>query len=305
MPSLSSAEQPLITVDDLLWFLYLYPLRILSAIAPRSLLYSIGRLSRLRGRKRMDAAVRRMLSVQCVGLPRDQIPQIADKLLANSADRMLDDLIVSWPSSQRRLRCTEIQGLEHLERARSAGKGVLLLTVHFCATRVARRHLVSIGYPILTVRDRIAPGDWWGRLGHRVLAPRRVKFLRAIIGESVYTRDPSCVLKIFNRLRCGGLVNTHFDGESGTRTIPWSFLGSSRHFSTGVLDLVRLSGCAVVPMVCLGRSSGFRIVFGPVLDIVRTPGRDEFIQANLAAFVEAIEQQIVDHPEEWEPWMVV
>src|SRR5579863_391979 len=149
MPSLSTAEQPLITVDDLLWFLYLYPLRILSAIAPRRLLYSIGRLSRLRGQKRMDVAVRRMLSVQCAGLPQDQIPRIADKLLANSADRMLDDLVVSWPSSQRRLRCTEIQGLEHLEQARSAGKGVLLLTVHFCATRVARRHLATIGYPIL------------------------------------------------------------------------------------------------------------------------------------------------------------
>ena len=305
MPSLSSAEQPLITVDDLLWFLYLYPLRILSAIAPRSFLYSLGRLSRLRGRKRMDMAMRRMLNVQCARIPSDRIPQIADSLLANSADRMLDDLVVSWPSSQRRLRCTGIQGLEHLEQARSAGKGVLLLTVHFCATRVARRHLATIGYPILTVRDHIAPGDWWGRLGRRILAPRRVKFLRAIIGESVYTRDPACVLKIFNRLRSGGLVSTHFDGESGTRTIPWSFLGSSRRFSTGVLDVVRLSGCAVVPMLCLGRSSGFRIVFGPVLDIFRAPGRDEFIQANIGAFVHAIEQQIVDHPEEWEPWMVV
>src|ERR1700733_11506019 len=128
MPSLSSAEQPLITVDDLLWFLYLYPLRILSAIAPRSFLYSLGRLSRLRGRKRMDMAMRRMLNVQCARIPSDRIPQIADSLLANSADRMLDDLVVSWPSSQRRLRCTEIQGLEHLEQARAAGKGALLLT---------------------------------------------------------------------------------------------------------------------------------------------------------------------------------
>jgi hypothetical protein len=58
-------------------------------------------------------------------------------------------------------------------------------------------------------------------------------------------------------------------------------------------------------MLCLGRSSAFRIIFCPVLDIVQAPGRDEFIQANLPAFVETIEQQIVDHPEEWEQWMSI
>jgi lauroyl/myristoyl acyltransferase len=305
VPGIPSAAEPLLTVDDLLWFLYLYPLRVLSAIGPRSLLYSIGRLSRFRARKRVDMAVRRMLNAPCAGIPRDQIPQIAGQMLANSAVRMLDDLIISWPSFPRKLHCSEIQGLEHLERGRSAGKGVILLTVHFCATRVAKRHLATIGYPILTVRDQFSRGDWWGQLGRRVLAPRRLNFLRAIIGESVCTRERGCALKILGRLRSGGLVNTHFDGESGTRTTPWPFLGAPRHFSTGIFDLIRLSGCAVVPMLCLGRSSAFRIIFCPVLDIVQAPGRDEFIQANLPAFVETIEQQIVDHPEEWEQWMSI
>ena len=63
MPSLSSAEQPLITVDDLLCVLYLYP-------------------------KRMDVAVRRMLNVQCARVPSDCIPEIADRLVANSVVRL-------------------------------------------------------------------------------------------------------------------------------------------------------------------------------------------------------------------------
>ena len=56
-------------------------------------------------------------------------------------------------------------------------------------------------------------------------------------------------------------------------------------------------------MLCLGRSSGFRIVFDPMLEIVEAGGRDEFIRANLPAFVQAIERQIGEHPEEWEQWM--
>lgn len=296
---------PFVTVDDLLWFLYLYPLRILSALAPQRLMYSIGRLFQFRARKRRQIAVRRMLNAKCAGIARDQIPQIARKFLANSTIRMLDDLVLSWPSFPRKLRCVEIQGIEHLERGRSAGKGVILLTAHFCATRIAKRHLATLGYSILTVRDELSYGDWWGRCGHRLLAPRRLEFLHAIGGESAYIQDPGCTLKIFGRLRSGGLVHIHFDGRSAARSIPWSFLGVPWHFSAGIFDLVRLSGCAVVPMLCLGRISALRIIFGPMLDIVDVPGRDEFIRANLPVFVQTIEQQIEDHPEEWEQWMSI
>jgi KDO2-lipid IV(A) lauroyltransferase len=296
---------PLLTVDDLLWFLYLYPLRLLSAFAPQGLIYSIGRLFQSRARKRRDGATRRILTAQGAGIARDRAPQIADSFLANSAIRMLDDLVLSWPSFPNKLRCSGIQGLEHLERARSAGKGVILLTAHFCATRVARRYLATIGYPILAVREETQRGDWWGRFGRSVLEPRRMEFSNAVIGESVYTQDRECTLKILRRLRSGGLVNIHFDGQSGTRTAPWSFLGTPRHFSTGIFDLVRLSGCAAIPMLCLGRSSAFRILFGPMLEIVQASGRDEFIRANLPAFVETIEKQILDHPEEWEHWMSI
>ena len=111
--------------------------------------------------------------------------------------------------------------------------------------------------------------------------------------------------EIVARLRSGGLVNIHFDGLAGARTTPTTFLGSRRNFSTGIFDIVRLSGCAVVPMLCLGRSSDFRIVFGPVLETMQKPGRDEFIGANLPAFVETMEQQILNHPEEWEQWMSI
>jgi KDO2-lipid IV(A) lauroyltransferase len=304
-PAPAVAPLPLLTVDDLFWFLYLYPLRFLAAAVPIGLIHSIGGLFAFRARERREIATRRMLAAKCAGIARDQIPRIAGEFLAKSTIRMLDDLVVSWPSFPRKLRCSGIQGLEHLERARSAGRGAILLTAHMCASRVAKRYLAASGYPILSVRDEISEGDWWGRFGRRNLAPRRLELLRTIIGEAVYIEDRECTLKILGRLRSGGLVGIHYDGSSGTQSRPWSFLGAPRQFSTGIFDLVRLSGCAVVPMLCLGRSSDFRIVFEPMLDIVRAAGREEFIRANLPAFVESIEKQIVDHPEEWEQWMTI
>lgn len=292
--------------NDLLWFLYLYPLRMLSAFGPRSLIHPIGRMAmpfvQLRARKRRELVARRMLAAQGVGMTPDRARQMARQFIANSSFRMLDDLVLSRSIPASRLRCTGVEGIEHLERGKAARKGVIVLTAHFCASRIAKRHLATMGYPMLTVRDRIPRGDWWGRLGHRILEPRHKELLRAVIGEAVAVQDPGCTLEILRRLRSGGLVNIPFDGRSGTNTAQWPFFGLPRRFSTGIFDLVRLSGCAVVPMLGLGKSTAFRVIFGPPLGVVEAPGREAFIRANLAAFVLTIEKQIQDHPGEWEQW---
>jgi Kdo2-lipid IVA lauroyltransferase/acyltransferase len=293
----------LLTLDDLFWFLYLYPLRILSALSPQELIYRLGGLFQFRAKQRRELAARRILTARSAGITREDAPRIARQLLANSKSRLLDDLVLSWPSCRRKLRCAGIEGFEHLERAVASGRGAIVLTAHFCATRVAKRYLATIGYPMLTVRDHVPPEDWWGRVGRRILEPRRRKFLSSVIGEAVYVQDRSCTLKILQRLRSAGLVHIHFDGRSGKKSTLWPFLGVPRSFSTGVFELVRLSGCSVIPMLCLGRSSAFRIIFDSTLDIVQASEREEFVRANLPTFVESIEKQIRDYPEEWEEWM--
>ena len=294
---------PFVTLDDLFWLLYLYPLRILSAIGSQELIYLLSRLFQFRVKQRGELVAHRILAAPASGIACDQVSRIARRVLANSKFRMLDDLILSWPSGRRKLRCVGIEGLVHLDRARAPGKGVILLTAHFCATRVAKSHLASLGYPMLTVRDRTPDGDWWGRAGRRILEPRRRQFLHSVIGEAVYVQDRSCTLKIFQRLRSAGLVHIHFDGRSGNNSVLWPFLGVPRRFSTGVFEIIRLSGCAVVPMLCLGRSSAFRIRFQPALDIAPASCRKEFVSANLPMFVQTIEKQIRNYPEEWEAWM--
>lgn len=296
---------PLLAVNDLLWFVYLYPLRVLSAFDPRILIHPIGRLAQplvqFRSRGRRETVMHRMLAAQGAGVTRYEAPRISREFIANSTFRMLDDLALTRRGFATKVRCSGIEGIEHLERAKVAGKGVIVLTAHFCAGRVAKRYLAALGYPMLSVRDQLAKGVWRGRLG-RILESRRMELLQTLIGESVYVHDPGCTLKILRRLRCGGLVHVNFDGQSGTNTALWPFFGVPRRFSTGIFDLVRLSGCAVVPMLCLGRSTNLRIIFSPGLDVVKVPGREEFIRANLPTFVGTIEKQIRDHPGEWEQW---
>lgn len=139
-----------------------------------------------------------------------------------------------------------------------------------------------------------------GRLG-RFLQTRYMEFQHQLVPDEVDPWDPDCTLKMLQSLRSGGLVNVHYDVRGKTRPLHGQFLGLPRRFPAGILHIVYLSGCAVIPMLCLGNGRGFRIVFSPPLDIANAPAPNEFA-ANLPAFAAAIERHITEHPEEWVLW---
>jgi lauroyl/myristoyl acyltransferase len=154
---------------------------------------------------------------------------------------------------------------------------------------------------MLSVHNQSPSNHAAGRLG-RILQPRYLELQRRAHPDVVYIQDPDCSLKILRRLRSGGLVNIQLDGIAGAQAIEYTFLGRLWRFPAGIFDLVQLSGCAVVPMLCLGGSAGFCVSFNPMLDVVKADSRDECVAANLPGFVTALEKQIADHPEEWRLW---
>jgi predicted LPLAT superfamily acyltransferase len=105
------------------------------------------------------------------------------------------------------------------------------------------------------------------------------------------------------RLRAGGLVFLQIDGRGGTaKAMQHVFLGVPWRFRSGLFEIVRLLDCAVVPMLGLGRSSGFRIRFDPMLEIESASSREAFVSANSPRFFAVVERQIVENSEEWSLW---
>ena len=218
-----SASPPLCTLNDLLWLLYLYPVRTMAAVAPAALLRVLGRVAepvvQLHAREGRERATRWLVSAMGSRLSNDQARAIARRSIANSAWSLLDDLVLDHRSAARALRCTRLEGLPHLERARAAGRGVLLVSGHFCANQLAERHLATAGYPTLFVHNRRWSNGAEGRLGQRILRPRYNELKRRAHPDVVYVQDPECGLKIFQRLRGGGLVAVQLDGQPGTRAL--------------------------------------------------------------------------------------
>jgi lauroyl/myristoyl acyltransferase len=295
---------PLCTINDLLWLLYLYPLQFLSRLLPPVWFYRLGEfvepLVQLRARGPKQRAIRRILALHPGSTPA-QAEQIARHRISNDMIRLWDDLVQPRSSYAQRMQCTGIEGVQHLERAMAEGNGVILLTLHFGANRISLKHLATFGYPVLGVQDQTSQNPRQGRLG-RVLRKRYITFLRRSYPDVVYVQDPECSLKILRRLRAGGLVHMNFDVLNVKTAAAGAFLGTPWRFPVGVFDMVRLSGCAVVPMVCPIRNTSYQICFDPMLGVVPASSREEFVNANLPAFTEVFERQISAHPEQWSLW---
>ena len=303
LPVSQADHVPLCTLNDLLWLLYLYPFRLVSVLVPRALLNWIGKpaelLAQFRWRRRREKAARWIASA--CGCTTDEAARTARKSISNDLSRQLDDLVLLRPLHRQKLHCTGIAGIEHLDQAVAAGNGVILLTAHFCVTRIAVRYLSTAGYPVLVVQKQTPRKPSEGRMGC-MLRHHYIQLRWLGHADVVDIEDGDCSLKILQRLRSGGLVHMHFDALSAKTAVEGRFLGVPWRFPVGVFDLARLSGCAVVPMLCLGRSTGLHIRFSPTLRVVRADSREEFVNANLSGFTEVFERQITEHPEEWRLW---
>ena len=304
LPDAPAESLPWITVKDLLWFLYYYPFRLLSTRLPRRMLYWIASpLFQLRFRSRRKRAAERMMAFPGAGITADQAPRIARRSVSKFAASEMDNLLLADSSLDGRICCDGIGGLDHLEQARSEGKGVLILTAHFYASRIAKRYLARLGYPVMTVRKQSSLRVMTSRLGRRFLYPRYTEFMHRIFRDEVYVQQPDCALQILKRLRSGGLVNIHLDGRHLRKAVEGPFLGAPWRFPAGYFELIRVSGCRVVPMLATGNGAGFRIQFGEALEMIQADGADEFAAANLPVLAGAVERQIQDHPEDWTKWI--
>ncbi len=306
-PRAPDRGRPLLSVKDLLWFLYLYPLRLLASRLSSIDLYRIGRavepiFQSVTRRQRREVSQRMALAFGSRSSSNSNLATTR-RFVSNAIRRVLDDLTISHPKASPRLAPPEVHGLDHLEKALATGKGAILTSGHFYANRLAKHHLAKMGYPIMSVRDGQPPDEWMGRFGARFLQRRYIEFLHGIIREEVFVQDRECSLKIFRRLRAGGIVNVHIDANLSEQYVEIPFLGQPERFATGLLEIVRLSGCAVVPMLCLGNQEASSITFGEPAALTPSRSREEFAQVNLPRLVRILEEHILEHPDQWELWV--
>jgi lauroyl/myristoyl acyltransferase len=297
------SSRPLITARDIAFLIYYYPLRWLAGISgdrlSRLLLAVAQPLSRVVQRRDLHTAERKMAAM--LQLPSNSCRQLARQYLNHRVRAALFTLHL-WRRGSAALKVRWL-GREHLERALDQQSGVVLLTLHCLAKREARFAMRQAGRdfrPVVHGAQRSFPGH--GRLLWR-FARSRLLPLQWSSGISYITSDdPNAVLEMVSTLREGGILLISPDVIQSASATPVRFMHVTRPFSTGVLDIARLTGCTVVPMWVSYEPDGCAIQFHPPVPFETRGNRDEVRSRNLALLIQVMEQQLKAHPAQWEFW---
>jgi KDO2-lipid IV(A) lauroyltransferase len=155
-----------------------------------------------------------------------------------SVGRMVFETAWSWSASERFLhRISRVDGSEELRRARAEGRGVLLITAHFSCLDIGA-HIAAF-----------AVGDAGG-----IYRPLRSPVLEWYQNRS-RTRWTECMFRkselrsAIRYLRSGGVLWYAPDQDFGPdQSLFVPFFGIQTATLKATERLVRLTGCAVVPM---------------------------------------------------------
>jgi KDO2-lipid IV(A) lauroyltransferase len=206
--------------------------------------------------------------------------------------RLLLESGAVWRWSAKRLKkaVREVHGLDHLERARNAGRGVLIIGAHHGNWEINALHVGFQG-PFSGLYK--PPRD---RRADRALTASRTRF-----GNRLIAAGSPAMRHMLRELKAGGTVGLLFDQQPRAGEGVFApFFGRPALTMTLVNRLARRTGCAVIFSDCqrLPGGRGWRLEYRPVDAAVADP--DSVVAAT--ALNRALEEQIRRQPEQY-LWM--
>jgi Kdo2-lipid IVA lauroyltransferase/acyltransferase len=201
---------------------------------------------------------------------------------------LVETAFAYWADDRNFNRFGTLEGLEHIETARRQGKGVLLLSGHFCSLDFAGRILVK-HHPACFTYQKLR-----NRLIDSALKKRRSATCELLINRY----DTRGFIKA---LKAGQVVWYAPDQDQARKNSVFApFFGIPANTLTSTTKLVKLTGAAVLPFHIrrLPGSRGYALTIAPPLEDF--PGASE--EQDAARFNAIIESQVREHPEQY-LWM--
>jgi len=242
-------------------------------------------------------------------LPRPECEIIRDAYRAAMFNEM-EVLRYSELSSETIGQVCEIEGLEHLDAALTAGKGAIILIGHFGANQMIMPALGHMGYPM---HQLSAPPPVWAEIlrdtrsnpiWERVLARRWALEKRLPVQHINVFRF---LRPAFECLKSNEILGLAFDGGGGQSWTQVELLGRTANVSTQPIQLWRKTGACVLPTVVL-RPQGerrHRVVITAPLQWQEGATRAEEDQVNMQAYVDQFSQWVLQYPEHYLQFMLM
>jgi KDO2-lipid IV(A) lauroyltransferase len=179
-----------------------------------------------------------------------------------------------------------------LDDAQAAGRGVLIVTMHFGIWDLGAAALAAYGYPTSAIADT------FGHPGMNDL----IHGSREKLGMKIIQRDRAAA-GILRTLRRGDFLCMLIDVPAPGQTVVVDFLGAPAEVSDVPARIALRTGAAVIPSMVL-RGPERDTTIRPVVDtqsIRYEPTGDERrdVQELTQRIMRSLEEQVRRHPEQW------
>lgn len=204
------------------------------------------------------------------------------------------------PPERLLARLEGVEGQEHFDAVRAAGRGVLLLTAHIGSWELGGVFLRQLGVPLSVVYVRDAfPGVEEAR--------RRLRELIGVEGIAIEPADGLASLPVLRALRQGRAVALQGDRDFNDRGRPVEFFGEPAPFPLGPFALARSTGAPLVPaFIAYTPRHGFILHIEPPIEVSALGDRDADLAVAQERWVRILERAVRRWPTQWytfyEPW---
>jgi len=186
----------------------------------------------------------------------------------------------------------EICGKEHLDRALSKGKGVILVSAHFGNFPLLLGRLAAGGYKAGGIMKPMHDARM-----EEIFRKKREKYgVRTIYS---HPRN-ECVNNTIAALRNNEMLFIPIDQNFGTGGIFVNFFGRQAATATGPVVLAQRTGAAIIPCFILRQPDDrHKIVFEPEMELKEGKDTRDTVTVNIQRLTDIIEIYIRKYPAEW------
>jgi KDO2-lipid IV(A) lauroyltransferase len=191
---------------------------------------------------------------------------------------------------QQLIDLVDIQGLEHLERARAAGRGVVCAAAHLGSVALVAQVLPALGYPVTGVIEQFEPAEVFDFFAQQ----------RQALGTRLLPAGSGAVRELLLALRRNELVGLVTDRDvMGTGPII-PFFDAPTRFPDGVGWLSLRTGAPVLTTIVARKAgSRFDAWIEPLPEFERSGDTRTDALRVTQAVAGRLQYYVANHPEQW------
>jgi KDO2-lipid IV(A) lauroyltransferase len=186
-------------------------------------------------------------------------------------------------------RHVSVRGIEYVDRALAAGRGLIAVTGHLGNWELIPVYFALRGIPVNVVARRLNDS----RLDRLVVAYREKHGVRNIDRDSGARAALRC-------LRRGEALGVLIDQDTRVDSVFVDFLGRPASTPSGPASLAMRTGAPVVPVATHRDRRGKHIIeIGEPIELITGGSGGEALRENTERLSKAVERFILRHPAQW------